>query len=968
MEDRLSSYADLPALEAEQTKIIKLVDDTITHIQTKQKELGNIQLTLLDATSAKQSNEGIKEAKKLIDSLSGSVYTYKQLLLQLAEVEEKKSKATTEQRIELAKLRKETVEAQKGIVDSKRALLEEANAIRLRNKEKAQQAKEEEKARKELEKTSTAYGALQKELSIASQLYKDLAASKGLDNAQTIAAQKRAKDLNDQLKAIDTGMGNYQRNVGNYSSAVSGLQFSFRNIAGELPNLGISLRTFGMAVSNNITPLVDNIAALKKENIALVASGKPAISLGKQIASSFLSWNTAVSLLIVGGLQLIDYFTKASKAQKEMSETAKEAAESQKKIAENIGKEVADLKTLLTISADTKRTYQERGQAVDDLQKRFPTYFAALSREAILNGDVATATELATQAIVKKAKETARIEKFTNAVTNLAELELELEKMTAKNNGTFKYYTSDQRSDLEQKIEAKKREVAELNKGITLQNEIGASEAYWLDSNAKKQHDKNIAKQRSLALMTEEERKDATKKPKDKTDKEELKRLAALKKASEELAATIMQQMNNLALNEEQITAKSLDSLLTSFENQEIGIKEYAAKKEQIVAESEDRILNYQIAALKDYLAAEGLQKDEIAKIGEKITDLVLKENAKRNKGREEQAKTTATNLMGFQKAMYDNDAKLRKKAENELKKALDFEKNARMNLNQEIIRGAWAVSEIVIEAFKASYQQKQDELLKENENIDANTQIQVKAIEESTLAEEEKQRRIKEAEATAAAQKEQNEIRIAELKTRSAKLDKMIEIAKVGGQTIADIAALKGQLALASAEAARLTAQALANPLLAPAAVAMGASVGVIGATIGVTAGIGAAQIAAIAARPIPKYADGTGGHIGGLAILGDGKEKELVIEPNKKPYWSADSDTIYNLPKHTQVIPESKLGSAITQPSNKDVVMAVMEMSGLIDGGLNKLNKTIRNKETVRLEAKNRRWQDYYYENAKA
>lgn len=933
MEDRITSYADISALEAEQTKIIKLVDDTVTHIQSKQKELGNVQLTLLDANSAKQSTEAISKGKKAVDDLTLSVREYKRLQDQLA-----------------------TTEAKLAVAQSDTAKALAATKIELQ-------------ATNKLNRDGvSAYNDLQKELAAASRLYKDLAASRGLDNKATLEAQKRAKELNDQLKAIDTGMGNYQRNVGNYSSAVSGLQFSFRNIAGELPNLGISLRTFGMAVSNNITPLVDNIAALKKENIALVASGKPAISLGKQIASSFLSWNTAVSLLIVGGLQVIDYFTKASKAQKEMSETAKEAAESQKKIAENIGKEVADLKTLLTISADAKRTYQERGQAVDDLQKRFPTYFAALSREAILNGDVATATELATQAIIKKAKETARIEKFTNAVTNLAELELELEKMTAKNNGTFKYYTSDQRSDLEQKIEAKKREVAELNKGIALQNEIGASEAYWLDSNAKKQHDKNVAKQRSLALMTEEERKEATKKPKDKTDNEELKRLAALKKASEELAATIMQQMNNLSLNEEQITAKSLDSLLTSFENQEIGIQEYAAKKEQIVAESEDRILNYQIAALKDYLAAEGLQKDEIAKIEEKITDLVLKENAKRNKGREEQAKTTATNLMGFQKAMYDNDAKLRKEAENELKKALAFEKNARMNLNQEIIRGAWVVADAVIEAFKASYQQKKEELLKENENIDANTQIQVKAIQESTLAEEEKQRRIKEAEATAAAQKEQNEIKIAELKTRSAKLDKMIEIAKVGGQTIADIAALKGQLALASAEAARLTAQALANPLLAPAAVAMGASVGIIGATIGVTAGIGAAQVAAIAARPIPKYADGTGGHIGGLAILGDGKEKELVIEPNKKPYWSADTDTLYNLPKHTQVIPESKLGSAITQPSNKDVVMAVMEMSGLIDGGLNKLNKTIRNKETVRLEAKNRRWQDYYYENAKA
>lgn len=921
MEDRLTSYADISALEAEQTKIIKLVDDTVTHIQTKQKELGNIQLTLLDANSAKQSTEAISKGKKAVDELTLSVREYKRLQDQLA-----------------------TTEAKLAVAQSDTAKALAATKIELQ-------------ATNKLNRDGvSAYNDLQKELAAASRLYKDLAASRGLDNKATLEAQKRAKDLNDQLKLIDTGMGNYQRNVGNYSSAVSGLQFSFRNIAGELPNLGISLRTFGMAVSNNITPLVDNIAALRKENIALVAAGKPTVSLGKQIASSFLSWNTAVSLLIVGGLQLIEYFTKASKAQKEMSETAKENSEAQKRLADNIGREVSELKTLLAISADTQRTYKERGNAVDDLQKKFPTYFSALSREAILNGDVAAATDLATQAIIRKAKETARIEKFTKAVAELANLELELEKMTVSQKGQLNYYTSDQRNQVEGKISAKKREVESLNKGIALQNEAGVSEAYWLDSNAKKQYEKNKSKEKELALMTESERKDFLKKDKKKPE------------AKIDKARIILDQLNDIALKEEMLTSKSLDSLLVQFEKREIGIKEYATRKEQIEAESEDRILKKQIEALKNYLLIQGLTKDEIAKIEEKITDLTIKETEKRNKAREEAAKTSATNLINFQKAIYDNDAKLRKEAEGEIKKAISFERNARKTLNQEIIRGAWVVAESLIEAFKASYQRKEEELVKENENIDANKEKQIKDIEATTLAEEEKQRRISEVEATAAAQKEQNEIRIADLKTRSARLDKMIEIAKVGGQTISDIAALKGQLALATAEATRLGSAALANPLLAPAAIAMASSVGVIGATIGVTAGIGAAQIAAIAARPIPKYAEGTGGHIGGLAILGDGKEKELVIEPNKKPYWSADTDTLYNLPKHTQVIPESKLGSAITQPSNKDVVMAVMEMSGLIDGGLNKLNKTIRNKETVRLEAKNRRWQDYYYENAKA
>ena len=896
MEDRLSSYADLPALEAEQTKIIKLVDDTITHIQTKQKELGNIQLTLLDANSAKQSTEAISKGKKAVDELTLSVREYKRLQDQLA---------TTEAKLAVA---------QSDTAKSLAATKVELQATNKLNREGV-----------------SAYNDLQKELAAASRLYKDLAASRGLDNKATLEAQKRAKDLNDQLKAIDVGMGNYQRNVGNYSSATANLNRNIGILATELPNAGISLRTFAQSLSNNITPFIASIKEVQASNKLLQAEGKATTSVMKSLGQSLLSINVITGIAIAVGLKLIEYFTTATKAEKEMTEAAKEATEAQKRLSESIGKEVADLKTLLTIAADTNRTYQERGKSVDELQKRFPTYFAALNREAILNGDVAKATELATQAIIKKAKETARIEKFTNAVSDLANLELELEKLTVQNQGTFNYYTPDQRKEIEDKISAKKREVESLNKGIALQNEVGASEAYWLDNNAKKQHDKNVATQKGLALMTEEERKQTT-----KTTKSGGATKETTKKDTEDMAKVILDQMNNIALSEEQITAKSLNNLLATFEKQEIGIEEYAAKKEQIITASEDRILDYQIQSLMDYLKAEGLQKDEIAKIEEKITDLRIKQTEKINKAREAAAQTSAKNLIGFQKAMYKDAAdEAKKQAELEKRLAKDIAGYKR-DLERELIA-------FVETAIMASYEKRIRAAQDEGENIQKKGEIEIEAINRATLSDEERQRRLDESKAITAAKEEENTRKVNAIKNQAAKTEKAITIAKIIAQTaLNEVAAL----------------QYLTNPITAP----------LYPALAGLIAGLGAAQIATVIATPLPKYADGTTNHKGGLAILGDGKEHELIIEPNKKPYWSADTDTIYNLPKHTQVIPESKLGSAITQPSNKDVVMAVMEMSGLIDGGLNKLNKTIRNKETVRLEAKNRRWQDYYYENAKA
>lgn len=54
-----------------------------------------------------------------------------------------------------------------------------------------------------------------------------------------------------------------------------------------------------------------------------------------------------------------------------------------------------------------------------------------------------------------------------------------------------------------------------------------------------------------------------------------------------------------------------------------------------------------------------------------------------------------------------------------------------------------------------------------------------------------------------------------------------------------------------------------------------------------------------------VPKYARGTDGHPGGLAVLGDGGGSELYRTPNGQVGLSPARDTLMNLPKGTQVIP---------------------------------------------------------------
>lgn len=146
-----------------------------------------------------------------------------------------------------------------------------------------------------------------------------------------------------------------------------------------------------------------------------------------------------------------------------------------------------------------------------------------------------------------------------------------------------------------------------------------------------------------------------------------------------------------------------------------------------------------------------------------------------------------------------------------------------------------------------------------------------IESLEENgAISTEEAEARKRDAEKKTAAKNEELEKKKAALQEKQAKWDKANSIVQAGIATALAIT------------------KALPNLVLAALVGAMGA-----------------AQIAFIAAQPIPRYAKGTKDHPGGLAIVGDGGKKEGIITDNGL-FVTPDKPTLVNLPAHAQVIPD--------------------------------------------------------------
>lgn len=156
-----------------------------------------------------------------------------------------------------------------------------------------------------------------------------------------------------KIKQLDSMIGNHQRNVGNYASGWNGLGMSIQQIGRELPSLAMGWNTFFLAISNNLPILTDEIKRAKDEYNNLKKAGQQATPVWKQVVSSLLSWQTAltvgITLLTLYGKDIIEWvgnLFKAKDATESLDTQMKSINETMKSNNANYGENVVALQTL----------------------------------------------------------------------------------------------------------------------------------------------------------------------------------------------------------------------------------------------------------------------------------------------------------------------------------------------------------------------------------------------------------------------------------------------------------------------------------------------------------------------------------------------------------------------------------------------------------------------------------------------
>lgn len=244
----------------------------------------------------------------------------------------------------------------------------------------------------------------------------------GLDTTEINAQIKDAKTNLNQLKTTvkDTGAtigGQFKQQTANGSNAL--LQFS--RIAQDAP--------FGIiGIGNNLTATAEAFSALKNQT---GSTGGALKALGASLAGSggillgVSLLTTGFTLLSQSGLSVSDVFNKLTG---NFDEFASSLSKANQEAVKNSASEISGLNALVSASQNVSLSIKDRLIAVNELQKTYPGYFGNLTKEQILNGDVKTAVEGVTQALIAKAKAQA----FTKELIKLSEEQFKLEEENLK--------------------------------------------------------------------------------------------------------------------------------------------------------------------------------------------------------------------------------------------------------------------------------------------------------------------------------------------------------------------------------------------------------------------------------------------------------------------------------------------------------------------------------------------------------
>lgn len=782
---------------------------------------------------------------------------------------------------------------------------------------------------------------------------------------------QQIQTLKNELKSMDAQMGNYQRNVGNYTSHWNGLNMSVQQVARELPSLAVGWNTFFLAISNNLPMVVDELKKARIEYQAMQEAGQKGIPVWKQLTKSIFNWQTAlvvgITLISVYGKDIMNWVSSLFKGEKAVLETVNatnQFHEAMRKGVSDTVKERTELKLLYDATQDSTRSMKERKAAVDELQKRYPNYLGNIKDEDILAGKASDSYKALTSALIENAQARAVEEtmvenskkaleyenKMRSALVDRYQIQKEIDKLEAEGpkivvqrgggaydeNALALVGLRTRLEEAEERMNSYKKTANDfkranegLAESININNLLASptdkgkksadEQAKYQEDIAKRLSDTRISliddeyeKERALAQKkyeeniasikgnSEEENKlranyeeilqnelsAIDKKYLDKIDEEERKRVKdSVKNQLEEK----QREYATLAIVASQNMQKEINDELERYRQGIISKEQYEKNKAEITQKYALLEAQRAIDLLKEQIEISGLSDEEKFKIKEALAKAEINLS---NKVRETKEKNRDKETEDEKKYWAELEASLQhlENVSNNAVDGLGTLFSGLMSIITKVVRDGKieiedllgsisAISEGLTSIMVGMYDQqieKIEEQQEKNEEAGEEEKERIEDLVESgVITKEEGEARKRAADKATADKNKELEKQKAELEQRQAKWQKANSIVQT---TIATSQAIMMALAQAGP---------IAGAVLAA----------VIGA-------MGAAQVAMIAAQPIPKYAKGTDNHPGGLAIVGDGGRQE-VIETDNGAYITPAVPTLVDIPKRARVIP---------------------------------------------------------------
>lgn len=188
--------------------------------------------------------------------------------------------------------------------------------------------------------------------------------------------------LRNEMKKFQEMTGVHTLSVGEYGKVWDSFGYSIQQIVREMPAAAMGINNLFIAVSNNIPIFIDELMKLRKENAAFIAQNQPekVVNIGKRIASSLFSWQTAlmglITVLTMFGDEIIKWIGdlfRANDALLSLKSAMKSISKEIKNTNDNYGTSTANFKELQQqykeLSSDAEKTewIEKNADALEEL-------------------------------------------------------------------------------------------------------------------------------------------------------------------------------------------------------------------------------------------------------------------------------------------------------------------------------------------------------------------------------------------------------------------------------------------------------------------------------------------------------------------------------------------------------------------------------------------------------------------------